>query len=73
MPAIFELAETMPDLLANQGGQSFRRLVENDQRGICRQRPADRHVIIEKGRVVWTGTSQMLKDEQEVQRRYLGV
>ena len=36
-------------------------------------RLADRHVIIEKGRVAWTGTSQMLKDKQEVQRRYLGV
>jgi branched-chain amino acid transport system ATP-binding protein len=36
-------------------------------------RLADRHVIIEKGRVAWTGTSQMLKHDQDVQRRYLGL
>jgi branched-chain amino acid transport system ATP-binding protein len=34
---------------------------------------ADRHVIIEKGRVVWTGSSQMLKDDQTVLQHYLGV
>ncbi len=36
-------------------------------------RLADRHVIIEKGRVAWTGTSELLKPNEEVQRRYLGV
>ena len=34
---------------------------------------ADRHYIIEKGRVVWQGTSLELKDNQAVQQRYLGV
>lgn len=34
---------------------------------------ADRHVIIEKGRQVWSGTSQELKSGQDLQHRYLGV
>jgi len=34
---------------------------------------ADRHVIIEKGKVVWTGTSDDLKKQEEIQHRYLGV
>ena len=36
-------------------------------------RLADRHVIIEKGRVAWTGDSDLLKADLEIQRRYLGV
>jgi branched-chain amino acid transport system ATP-binding protein len=34
---------------------------------------ADRHVIIERGQVVWTGTSRELAAAPEVQHRYLGV
>jgi branched-chain amino acid transport system ATP-binding protein len=34
---------------------------------------ADRHIIIERGRVVWTGLSADLKAAPEVQHRYLGV
>ena len=34
---------------------------------------ADRHVIIEKGMVVWTGTSPELAASKDVQHRYLGV
>jgi branched-chain amino acid transport system ATP-binding protein len=36
-------------------------------------RIADRHYIIEKGRVVWTGTSPELLADKELQHRYLGV
>jgi branched-chain amino acid transport system ATP-binding protein len=36
-------------------------------------RIADRHYIIEKGRVVWTGTSAELVADIAVQHRYLGV
>jgi len=36
-------------------------------------RVADRHVIIERGRVVWTGTSAELAAAPDVQHRYLGV
>ena len=34
---------------------------------------ADRHVVIEKGRVVWTGSSDALRAAPDVQHRYLGV
>jgi len=34
---------------------------------------ADRHYIIEKGRVVWSGSSDELRQSPELQRRYLGV
>jgi branched-chain amino acid transport system ATP-binding protein len=34
---------------------------------------ADRHVVIEKGRVVWTGSSAALRAAPDVQHRYLGV
>ena len=36
-------------------------------------RIADRHYIIEKGKVVWTGGSQELKANEDLQHRYLGV
>lgn len=36
-------------------------------------RIADRHYILEKGRVVWTGTSDGLLGANELQRRYLGI
>jgi branched-chain amino acid transport system ATP-binding protein len=34
---------------------------------------ADRHHIVEKGRVVWTGSSEALAKDKELQRKYLGV
>jgi branched-chain amino acid transport system ATP-binding protein len=36
-------------------------------------RIADRHYLIERGRVVWSGTSAALAAEPAVQHRYLGV
>jgi branched-chain amino acid transport system ATP-binding protein len=36
-------------------------------------RVADRHYVLEKGRVVWSGSSGQLRDNRDVQRRYLGV
>ena len=36
-------------------------------------RVADRHFLIERGRVVWSGDSAELAAAPEVQRRYLGV
>ncbi len=37
------------------------------------KRVADRHVVIEKGRVVWSGTSQELSADPSVRARYLQV
>jgi len=36
-------------------------------------RLADRHHIIEKGRIVWTGRSDDIRDDAALQQRYLGV
>jgi branched-chain amino acid transport system ATP-binding protein len=36
-------------------------------------RIADRHYLIERGRVVWSGTSQELAAAPELQHRYLGI
>ncbi len=36
-------------------------------------RVADRHFLIERGKVVWSGSSSELAAAQDVQHRYLGV
>ena len=36
-------------------------------------RIADRHYVIEKGRIVWSGSSGELKGNPDIQHRYLGV
>jgi branched-chain amino acid transport system ATP-binding protein len=36
-------------------------------------RICDRHFIIERGRTVWSGTSEQLTAEAELQHRYLGI
>ncbi|HYA04418.1 MAG TPA: ABC transporter ATP-binding protein [Xanthobacteraceae bacterium] len=36
-------------------------------------RIADRHYVIERGRVVWTGSSAQLAKAPEIQHRYLGI
>ena len=36
-------------------------------------RIADRHTIIERGRVVWTGSSRDLVNAADIQHRYLGI
>jgi branched-chain amino acid transport system ATP-binding protein len=36
-------------------------------------RVADRHYIIERGRVVWTGPSRELAAAKDIQHRYLGI
>ena len=34
---------------------------------------ADRHYIMEKGRVVWSGDSDALAERNDLRRRYLGI
>jgi branched-chain amino acid transport system ATP-binding protein len=36
-------------------------------------RVADAHYILEKGRIVWSGSSEALRERPEIQHRYLGV
>src|SRR5262249_25091416 len=46
-------------------------IIDKDLRSLMRI--ADRHYVIEKGRVAWTGASFELARSSEVQHRYLGV
>ncbi len=52
------------------GGQS---ILVIDKNVDALTRIADRHVVIERGRVVWTGSSAELKAAAEIQHRYLGI
>ena len=36
-------------------------------------RVADRHYVLEKGRVVWSGSSAQLRENRDMQQRYLGI
>ena len=36
-------------------------------------RVADRHYVLEKGRVVWSGSSAQLRENRDMQHRYLGI
>src|SRR6201999_49928 len=53
-----------------QAGQSILVIDKNVEALI---RIADRHHLIERGRIVWSGTSQELGHAPELQHRYLGV
>ena len=46
-------------------------LIDKDVRALTRV--ADRHYVLEKGRVVWSGSSTALAVNEDVRRRYLGV
>jgi branched-chain amino acid transport system ATP-binding protein len=46
-------------------------VIDKDVRALTRV--ADRHCVVEKGRVVWHGTSAELAADEGVQHRYLGV
>jgi branched-chain amino acid transport system ATP-binding protein len=46
-------------------------IIDKDLKALTRI--ADRHYVLEKGRVVWEGASSALAANQDVQRRYLGV
>jgi branched-chain amino acid transport system ATP-binding protein len=46
-------------------------LIDKDVRALSRI--ADRHYVLEKGRVVWSGNSTELSASQDIQHRYLGV
>ena len=46
-------------------------VIDKDVRALTRV--ADRHYVLEKGRVVWSGTAAELAAQEDVQHRYLGV
>jgi len=51
-------------------GQSIL-IIDKNVRALTRV--ADRHYILEKGRIVWTGSSAELAGREDLQHRYLGV
>jgi len=63
-----EIYRSIAELKAN--GLSLL-LIDKDIRLLARV--ADRHYVLEKGRVVWTGSSAELSANRELQSRYLGV
>ena len=46
-------------------------VIDKDVKALIRV--ADVHFMLEKGRVVWTGSSAELEANEDVQHRYLGV
>jgi branched-chain amino acid transport system ATP-binding protein len=46
-------------------------VIDKDVKALTRV--ADRHYVLEKGRVVWSGTSPELAADRNMQHRYLGV
>jgi branched-chain amino acid transport system ATP-binding protein len=53
-----------------RGGLSIL-LVDKNVRALTRI--ADAHYVLEKGRIVWTGSSAELAAREDLQHRYLGV
>ena len=75
-----EATEGLAPLIRGEIFQSIRRLkaeglsillIDKDVRSLVQI--ADRHTVLEKGRVVWTGSSVELSANEGVQHRYLGV
>ncbi len=46
-------------------------VIDKDVKALTRV--ADRHYVLEKGKVVWSGTSPELAAQEDLQHRYLGV
>ncbi|MBM3366809.1 MAG: ATP-binding cassette domain-containing protein, partial [Betaproteobacteria bacterium] len=46
-------------------------VIDKDVKALTRV--ANRHYVLEKGRVVWSGTSAELSAQEDIQHRYLGV
>lgn len=75
-----EATEGLAPLLRHQIWTSLRRLKEEGQAVLIVDKHldaivklADRHAIIEKGQVVWTGTSETLTADPNIAQRYLQV
>ncbi len=75
-----EATEGLAPLLRHQIWTSLRRLKEEGQAVLIVDKHldaivklADRHAIIEKGQVVWTGTSETLTADPSITQRYLQV
>jgi branched-chain amino acid transport system ATP-binding protein len=75
-----EATEGLAPLIRNEIWSSLRRLKDDglaillvDKHIDALLKLADRHVVIEKGSVVWSGTSAALTADPTVRQRYLQV
>ena len=60
-------------VLENNFKEAGQAILVIDKHPEAMARLADRHYVMEKGRVVWTGTSEDLVADTAMQHRYLGV
>jgi branched-chain amino acid transport system ATP-binding protein len=82
-PRLLILDEATEGLAPRIRGEIYRSIEELKAQGLsilvidkdvkALTRVADRHYVLEKGRVVWSGTSRELAANTNVQHRYLGV
>ena len=82
-PRLLILDEATEGLAPRIRGEIYRSIEELKAQGLsilvidkdvkALTRVADRHYVLEKGRVVWSGTSRELAVDTNVQHRYLGV
>jgi branched-chain amino acid transport system ATP-binding protein len=82
-PRLLILDEATEGLAPLIRGEIYRSIEELKARGLsilvidkdvkALTRVADRHYVLEKGRVVWNGSSRELAADTNVQHRYLGV
>ena len=75
-----EATEGLAPLVRNEIWRSLERLRASGQSILvidknvkALTRIADRHYIIERGRVVWDGNSQQLAQASAIQHRYFGI
>ncbi len=75
-----EATEGLSPLLRSQIWQSIAQLKDNRQSILLIDkhlesllRIGDRHYIVEKGYVVWSGDSEALRSDEDLQRRYIGI
>ncbi len=59
--------------LARAQGLKASSILVIDKNVAALTRIADRHFLIERGRVVWSGNSRELAAAPDVQHRYLGI
>ena len=61
------------DCLENNLKEAGQAILVIDKHPEAMARIADRHFVMEKGRIVWTGDSNALRTDIAMQHRYLGV
>ncbi len=75
-----EATEGLSPLLRNQIWNSITQLKDNHQSILIIDKHleslmqiGDRHYIVEKGRVVWSGDSHTLRSDEKLHQRYIGI